>query len=68
MDLYSKIVFTVIAVALTLIAGREIVSSTQAQAQGPTLTRVAICDTGNPNRCVGISEKGWLDVQTHSAN
>jgi hypothetical protein len=70
MDFYSKVVFTVIAIALSIIAGQRILGSgtTQAQAQTPTIAHVAICDTDNPKRCVGISDKGWLDVQTHSGS
>jgi hypothetical protein len=67
MDLYSKIVFTVIAIALSIIAGQRIIGSepTPAQAQTSAITHVAICDSDNPKRCVGISDKGWLDVQSH---
>jgi hypothetical protein len=68
MDLYSKIVFTVIAVALSIIAGQNIIglALTRAQAQVASFSRVAICDPDNAKRCVGITDKGWLDVQTHS--
>jgi hypothetical protein len=65
MDLYSKIVFTVIAIALSIIAGQRIIGVASAQAPTSSFTHVSICDTDNPKRCAGISEKGWLDVQTH---
>jgi hypothetical protein len=68
MDVYTKIVLTVIAVALTAIALENLMPSARAQAQAPSLTRVAICDSGNPDRCTGITDKGWLDVVTHSPN
>jgi hypothetical protein len=64
MDLYTKIVLTVIAGALSVIALQEL-GAIPAQAQTPAVSKVVICDSGNPNRCVGVSDKGWLDVQTH---
>jgi cytoskeletal protein RodZ len=64
MDLYTKIVLTVIAGALSVLAWQNLAGA-PAHAQTPTLTHVAICDTSNPNRCVGINEKGWLDVLVH---
>ena len=67
MDLYAKIVLTVIASALSVIAWKELAAG-PAQAQTPTITKVVICDSSNPNRCVGISDKGWLDVQTHAGS
>jgi hypothetical protein len=66
MDLYTKIVLTVIAGALSAIALQNLASS--ARAQAPSLTHVVVCDSSNPNRCAGISDKGWLDVQTHAPN
>jgi hypothetical protein len=67
-DLYTKIVLTVIAVALTVIAGQTLVGlSTPALAQTPQgPMKVVICDSNNQNRCVGVSDKGWLDVASHS--
>jgi hypothetical protein len=64
MDFYTKIVLTVIAGALSVIAWRDLAAA-PAEAQTPALTHVSICDSGNPNRCVGITDKGWLDVFAH---
>jgi hypothetical protein len=61
MDLYTKIVLTVIAGALSVIAWRDLPAG-PAQAQTPTVTHVVICDSGNTNRCAGISDRGQLDV------
>lgn len=67
MDTYTKIVLTVIAGALSVIAWQDLNAPALAQA-APALTHVVICDSGNANRCAGISDKGWLDVQTHPAS
>jgi len=62
MDRYTKLVLTVIAVALSAIAWKDFAAA-PAQAQVPALTRVVICDPNHELRCVGISDKGWLDVR-----
>jgi hypothetical protein len=67
MDLYTKIVFTVIAGALSVLAWQNLAAG-PAQAQTPTVTRVVICDSNNPNRCVGVTEKGQLAVLSLSPN
>jgi hypothetical protein len=64
MDLYTKIVLSVIACALSVIAWHNI-APVPAQAQSPLINRVVICDGDNPNRCASISPNGQLDVATH---
>lgn len=63
MDLYAKIVFTVIAAALSVIALQQI-GAIPAQAQAPSATKVVICDNDNANRCVGITTDGKLPVES----
>lgn len=67
MDFYTKAVLTVIAVSLSVIAWQNLAVPAQAQTT-PSLMHVVICDSNNANRCVGITDKGWLDVQAHPAN
>ena len=67
MDLYTKIVLTVIAGALSVIAGQNL-RPAPVQAQTPPVTRVVICDPHNSERCVGVADKGWLDVLPHQSN
>jgi hypothetical protein len=67
MDLYTKIVLTVIAGALSVLAWRQ-VGTAYAQADAPTITHVSICDSANTKRCVGINDKGQLEVFAHPAN
>jgi len=66
-DLYTKIVLTVIAVALSVIAAQNL-RPTPVHAQTPPVTRVVICDPHNSERCVGVADKGWLDVLPHQSN
>jgi len=65
MDLYTKTVLTLIAAALSVIAWQNLAIPPARADATPSLTRVVICDPGNPNRCVGITDKGWLDVAAH---
>jgi hypothetical protein len=66
MDLYTKIILTVIAGALSVIAWQGVAPvPARAQAQAPTLNRVVICDSDHPARCASISDKGQLDVSAH---
>jgi hypothetical protein len=64
MDIYTKIVLTVIACALSVIAWHNI-APVPAQAQSQLINKVIICDSDNPNRCASISPNGQLDVATH---
>jgi hypothetical protein len=68
MDFYTKAVLTVIAAALSVIAWQNLATAPARADAMPPLTRVAICDPGNSTRCVGITDKGWLDVMVHQAN
>lgn len=61
MDIYTKAVLTVIAVALTLIALQNVGARAQ---QSSGLTKVVICDADHTSRCVGITEDGKLPVAT----
>ena len=65
--MYSKIVISVIAIALSVIALHQIVAS-PAQAQGAVATKVLICDPSNVNRCVGLTEDGKLPVLSYPKN
>jgi hypothetical protein len=56
-DIYTKAVLTVIAVALTLIALQNVGAHAQ---QSSGLTKVVICDSDHASRCVGITEDGKL--------
>ena len=67
MDLYTKLVLTVIAAALSALVWQNF-GAAPARAETPTITHVAICDSENFKRCVGINDKGQLEVLTHPAN
>jgi hypothetical protein len=64
MGLYMKTVFTVIAIALSVIAWQDLKAG-PAQAQTSGITHVVICDGNNAQRCVGVTDKGQLDVLAH---
>jgi hypothetical protein len=66
MDRYTKVVLTVIAVALSAIAWKDF-APVPAQAQAMPLQRGVICDPEHVLRCSGISEDGRLDVRTWPA-
>lgn len=66
MDLYTKIVLTVIAGALSALVLQHGIDA--ARADIPTITHVTICDSANAKRCVGINDKGQLEVFAHPAN
>jgi hypothetical protein len=51
MDRYSKVVLTVIALALCIIVVQQAVKPAHA---APSLTRVAICDPNDPTLCAQI--------------
>jgi hypothetical protein len=68
MDLYAKIVFTVIACALSAIAWQDFALAPARAQMDPKLnpiTKVIICDAGNFERCGSLNDKGWLVVETH---
>jgi hypothetical protein len=56
MDRYTKVVLTIIAVALSFDAVERIVTPAHA---ATALTRVAICDPDNPNLCAGVFTGKW---------
>jgi hypothetical protein len=64
MDIYTKIVLTVIACALSAIAWQDFALA-PARAQVPPVIKAIICDANNPNRCTSTTEKGWFVVETH---
>lgn len=66
MDLYTKVVLTVIAVTLSVIALKD-TGAIRAHADTPQITRVLICDSSNTQRCAGISDRGELDVLSRAA-
>lgn len=66
MDLYTKVVLSVIAIALSVIA-LEDMGAIHARADTPGITKVLICDSSNTQRCAGISERGELDVLSRAA-
>jgi hypothetical protein len=63
-DLYTKGVLTVIAVALTVIAVRGLAPVQPAFAQTTEPVNVRICDDFFNNRCAEISADGRLQVET----
>jgi hypothetical protein len=52
-DLYTKVLLTVIAAALVAIVAQNAVGALQAQNVG--ISRVAICDRDYPNDCARVS-------------
>ena len=56
MDRYTKVVLTVIAAALCVLAVQNVIHPAQSQA---SLQRVAICDVDGTN-CVGVWGSGTL--------
>ena len=56
-DLYTKVILTVIALALSAIAFQLTMPSAFAQNNG--ITKVAICDPKNPDKCAGIYFSRW---------
>ena len=55
-DRYTKVVLTVIALSLAVIAAQHVIPS--AFAQKTSITRVAICDVSDPEKCAPI---GWVN-------
>lgn len=68
MDVYTKAVLTVIAAALLLLVCQNFGFAVAHADTTPTITHVAICDSANFKRCVGINDKGQLEVFAHPAN
>jgi hypothetical protein len=66
MDRYTKLVLTVIAVALSVIAWKDF-AAIPAWAQDLPPQRVIICDPEHALRCVSVSENGHFDVRTFPA-
>jgi hypothetical protein len=55
LDIYTKAVLSVIAVALMMIALQNIGANAQ---QTPGITKVIICDPDHTSRCLGLTEDG----------
>ena len=55
-DRYTKVLLTVIAVALVAIVAQNAVGTLRAQnAQNAGISRVAICDRDDPNACARVT-------------
>ena len=61
-DSYMKVVLSIIAAALVVISLQNLWSGGAQAQQSPAVSKVVICDAGNPNRCVGITQDGRLSV------
>jgi hypothetical protein len=61
-DLYTKAVLTVIALALTVIAIRAVPLIGPAVAQFPEPLNVRICDDFFDTRCANVDNDGRLEV------
>jgi hypothetical protein len=61
-DLYTKVVLTVIAVSLLWIGAKEVVSPLSAD----NATRVVVCDEVNPLSCAKVTKSGALSVDNSS--
>lgn len=69
MDFYTKIVLTVIAGALSVIALQNFGAiPARAQAPAPGVSKVALCDITHASRCVGITDDGKLTVLSSPGN
>ena len=63
MDLYSKVVLTVIAIALSAIALQGFQAVSSANASAHQIHRIAICDPTIPQRCARVKNRSlWVNT------
>jgi hypothetical protein len=61
-DLYTKVILTVIALAMSAIALQQGIPSAFAQSGG--IQKVIICDARYPIICAGVSGEGALKIES----